>query len=58
MNVLRYLFELDVPHKEWLMQKISVDGYSFSKLKFKSSITPKKEDFKASRRIEISLKVE
>jgi len=58
MNVLRYLFELDLPHKEWLMQKISVDGYSFSKRKFKPSISPKKEDFKASRRIEISLKVE
>jgi len=58
MNVLRYLFGLDVAHKEWLMKKVSVDGYSFSKRKFKPSTTSKKEDFKASRRIEISLKVE
>ena len=58
MSVLRYLLKLDIPHKEWLMQKVSVDGYSFSKRKFKPSIAPKKEDFKASRRIEISLKVE
>ena len=58
MNVLKHLFKIETTHKQWLMQIVSVDGYSFSKRKFKPNIVPQKEDFKASRRIEISLEVE
>ena len=58
LSVLRYILNLDTKNKEWLMDRVSVDGYSYSKRKFKTSINPKKEDFKASRRIEIALEVE
>jgi len=58
LNVLDYILNLDTHQQKWLMQKLSVDGHSFSKRKFKQNIVPKREDFEASRRVEISIEVE